>query len=211
MENTSKISASAGVVAKHLLRLGSVQLSVDKPFTWASGIKSPIYCDNRKINSDVDARNTVVNAFVELIKTEFADAEVIAGVATGGISFGALIADRLNLPFIYVRQAPKDHGLMKQVEGGFEAGQKTVVIEDLISTGSSSMKAVQGLRDENIKVLGLISIMTYGFKKATKLFDDEKVDQWSLCNLDTMVDVALAQGKISAEDKTAILKFRDAQ
>ena len=211
MENTSKISASAGVVAKHLLRLGSVQLSVDKPFTWASGIKSPIYCDNRKINSDVEARNAVVNAFVELIRSEFSDAEVIAGVATGGISFGALIADRLNLPFIYVRQAPKDHGLMKQVEGGFEAGQKTVVIEDLISTGSSSMKAVQGLRDENIKVLGLISIMTYGFKKAKKLFDDEQVDQWSLCNLDTMVDVELAEGNISAEDKTAILKFRDAQ
>lgn len=209
MKQSPEISFSEQV-AKDLLRLEAVKLSVAEPFTWASGIKSPVYCDNRKVNSDVAARNNVVNAFVDMIKNKFPQVEMIAGVATGGIPAGALVADRLNLPFVYVRQAPKEHGLMKQVEGGFKVGDKVVVIEDLISTGGSSMKAVWGLKNEGLEVLGLISIMTYNFKKATDLFDQENLSQYSLCDLDVVLKVASEEGRISDNDKELILQFREA-
>jgi len=209
MKNPHKISPSAPVIAKNLLGLGAVQLDPDFGFTWSSGIKSPIYCDNRKINSNVEARKIVVNAFVDLITKEFPDAEIIAGVATGGIPFGILIADRMNLPFIYVRQEPKGHGLMKQVEGAYNAGDKIVVIEDLISTGGSSFKAVQGLRNEDLDILGLVSVMTYGFKAATELFEKENVNQWSLCDLDTIVEVACETNRIGLKDKEVLLEFKN--
>src|SRR5262245_4529375 len=135
MTTPRKISDSAKEIAEELLRLGAVKLSVNDPFTWASGIKSPIYCENRKINSDVQARRKVLNAFLSIIKNHCSDLEFFAGVATGGISHGALIADRLDLPFVYVRQTAKEHGMMKQVEGDCSPGSKIIVIEDLISTG----------------------------------------------------------------------------
>ena len=207
-ETASKISPVSKTIAKNLLEIGSIKFSIDQPFTWVSGIKSPIYCDNRKICSDVKVRNIVIDAFVELIKTNFPQTEVIAGVATGGIPFGVLIADRMDLPFVYVRQAAKEHGLMKQVEGEFQEGQKVVLIEDHISTGGSSIKAVNGLRNEGLELLSLISVMTYGFKKADDLFKETDVNQWSLCDLNTAMDVAFETGSISKADKDVILEFK---
>ncbi len=209
MKNPLKISSSSRVVAKNLLELGAIQLDPDFGFTWASGIKSPIYCDNRKINSNVEVRKIVVKAFVDLITKEFPDVEIIAGVATGGIPFGILIADKMDLPFIYVRQEPKGHGLMKQVEGSYQSGDKIVVIEDLISTGGSSFKAIQGLREQELNILSLVSVMTYGFKTAMELFEKEGVNQWSLCDLDTIVDVAFETNRIGLKDKEVLLEFKN--
>ena len=195
-------------VAETLLDIGVIKLNVRHPFTWVSGIKSPIYCDNRIVNSDVKARSIVISAYVSVIKEKFDEAEEIAGIATGGIPFGALIADRLNLPFIYVRQAPKEHGLMKQVEGVYHEGNKVVIIEDHISTGGSSLNAIRGVRNAGLQILGLISIMTYGFEVAAEGFEKEGVIAYSLCDLDIALDVALEQGKISPDEKESILNFR---
>lgn len=209
MESTLRVSKDSKNVADILLNLGAVQLNTEQLFTWVSGIQSPIYCDNRKINSDVLGRKVIVNAFVDLIQEQFKDVEIIAGVATGGIPMGVLIADRMNLPFIYVRQAPKEHGLMKQVEGAYKQGSKVVLIEDHISTGGSSLKAIEGLRNEKLDVLSLISIMTYGFSEASSLFERNKITQWSLCDLDSIVSVALERGLINTSQKMKILAFRD--
>ncbi len=195
-------------IAKDLLKLGAIQFNVQHPFTWVSGISSPVYCDNRIVNSNVEVRTKVVNAFVNLITNTFPNVELIAGVATGGIPMGVLIADRLKLPFIYVRQAPKEHGLMKQVEGQFSPGSKTVVIEDHISTGGSSFNAIQGLRKENLDLLALISLMTYRFEAATNLFTQENINYYSLCDLDAVIEVALTEGSTTDDDKEAILEFR---
>lgn len=203
-----KVSDSAKTIAKHLLEIGAVQFNVKDPFTWVSGIKSPVYCDNRKINSYTAIRSTVAQAFVQAIQSQFPATELIAGVATGGIPQGILVADRMQLPFVYVRQAPKEHGMKRQVEGDCEAGQKTLVIEDHISTGGSSIKAVNGLRNEHLEIVGLISIMTYGFEKATQLFELEKVPYMSLCNLDTVLEVATTAGFIGETEKNSVLKFR---
>ncbi len=208
MKHSTKISDSANIIAQNLLAIHSVQFNVKEPFTWVSGIKSPVYCDNRKINSDVAVRNIAVDAFVKLIKDRFNDVEIIAGVATGGIPLGILIADRLNLPFIYVRQAPKEHGLKKQVEGAFKANNKVVLIEDHISTGGSSLKAIDALRANELNVLALVSVMTYGFNAATNLFSENNIEQQSLCDLDTILDVAQSIGNIDLLEKEEILKFR---
>ena len=209
MENSLKTSISSRAIARDLLALGAVQFNVSNPFTWASGIKSPVYCDTRRVNSDVKIRRNVLEAFLEIMMEQFKNAELIAGVATGGMPMGALIADRLNLPFVYVRQAAKEHGLKKQVEGAYTPGSNVVLIEDLISTGGSSYKAAEALRSEKLELLGLISIMTYGFKKANDLFRDNKVNHYSLCDLDTLIDVASATGNIDPAGKEVILKFRD--
>jgi orotate phosphoribosyltransferase len=203
------LSPSKEQVAACLLKLGAVKLNTRETFTWASGIQSPVYCDNRVINSDVSARNTVLEAFLEFVREEFPGVDVIAGVATGGIPMGALIADRLQLPFVYVRQEPKAHGLKQQVEGSFRPGERVVVIEDLISTGGSSMKAIQGIRNAGLELLGLVSIMNYGFKKAEDLFAREGVTVFSLCNIDTIVDVALEEHRITQEEADTVLQFRD--
>lgn len=195
-------------IAHDLLQLGAVKLNVKEPFTWVSGIKGPIYCDNRVVNSDPKIRRRVVDAFVELIKEKFSDVEVIAGIVTGGLPFGSLIADRLNLPFIYVRQQAKEHGLKKQVEGFYIKGAKVVVIEDHISTGGSSIVAIEALQHEQLQILGLVSIMTYGFEKAIKAFSEHHIDQYSLCDLDIILDVALEESRINSADKDSILAFR---
>jgi orotate phosphoribosyltransferase len=153
----------------------------------------------------------MVEAFIEIINEHFPNVEVIAGVATGGMPMGTLIADRLELPFIYVRQEAKEHGLKRQVEGAYKAGDKVILIEDHISTGSSSLKAVEGLRKEGLDVIALISIMTYGFKKASSLFESNKIEQWSLCDLETIIDVCLTTNRISQAEADTILEFKNSK
>lgn len=196
-------------VAENLLKIGAVKLNVTTPFIWTSGIKSPIYCDNRSINSEVEIRESIVNEFVERIRKEFPQTEIIAAVAIGGIPFGILIADRLKLPFIYVRDKPKNYGLMRQIEGSYKPGNKVVLIEDHISTGQSSMKAIQGLRDGNLDLLCLFSITTYGFKKAEELFKKENINYTSLCTLDSILNTAVGKKIISEQEKLDILEFRN--
>lgn len=206
--SSGKISPYAREVAKQLLKLDVIEFKVKETFTWASGIVSPIYCDNRKINSDVEARNLILDIFIRVISQYDRDVELIAGVATGGIPMGVLIADRMNLPFVYVRQAPKGHGLKRQVEGSFKSNSKVILIEDHISTGGSSLKAVEGLRNSGLNMLALISIMTYGFPEAVYNFNEHDVNYLSLCDLDTILEVAYEDGKISEEEKKSISLFR---
>lgn len=209
MSPSNKVSQYSKDVAHDLLKIGAVELNVSSPFTWVSGIKSPVYCDNRKIYSHIEVRNRVVDAFCELIKSSFKDVEIIAGIATGGIPIGTLIADRLKLPFIYVRQTRKEHGLMRQVEGAYKKGEKVVLIEDHISTGGSSMRAIQGLREEGLEILALVSIMTYRFQKARDVFEKESINHISICDLDIILETAVEIGNISTSDKNSILEFRD--
>lgn len=209
MSSDDLILKNTALVAEMLLKINAVKLNVKEPFTWVSGIKSPIYCDNRVINSDIEIRNKVLNCFLELIYQKFENIEMIAGVATGGIPMGMLIADRLNLPFVYVRQESKKHGMMKQVEGNYSKNQRVVLIEDHISTGGSSLIAYNALKQAELNVQGIISIMTYGFDKAKKLFNENNVNFYSLCNLDAVLDSALSKGLINIDEKTSILAFRN--
>jgi len=198
-------------VESELLRIGCFYFDVKNPFVWASGIKSPIYCDNRKINSFVSVRNLVLEEITELIRKKniLSDLEIIAGVATGGIPMGMLIADRLKKPFIYVRQSSKQHGLKKQIEGHFEKNKKVLIVEDLISTAKSSINAFDILKKESLDVVGLVSIMSYEFKKAKKDLDENKIKYFSLTNLNRLLDVAENEKKISATEKDKILSFRE--
>ena len=207
MNKKYKISKSAEDVAKDLLNIESIVFNVKDPFTWVSGIKSPVYCDNRRINSFVSTRNRVVDAFVQFIAEEFDSVEIIAGVATGGIPLGILIADRLNLPFVYVRQEAKKHGMMKQIEGHFTPNARVVLIEDHISTGGSSLKAVDGIRKANLELLGLVSIMTYGFQKSVDRFDQASVKYLSLSDLSTALKVARIEEMISMDHLESIESF----
>jgi orotate phosphoribosyltransferase len=197
-------------IANLLLDIKAVKINVNEPFLWTSGIKSPIYCDCRIINSHVLVRDVVIEKFTELIKNEFiSTTDYIAGVASGGISYGALIADRLHLPFMYVRDKKKEHGLGKQIEGEYNAYNRVILIEDLISTGGSSLKAVQAVREADLIVECLLSIMTYNSKKADNSFAEANVKHYSLCNLDIIIEVALDRNDISHSDAETILKFRE--
>ncbi len=187
-------------IAKYLLEIKAVKLSPNNPFTWASGIKSPIYCDNRKTLSYPKVRKHITAEFVKQIKTEFPDVEVIAGVATGAIALGVLVADEMNLPFIYVRSSSKGHGLQNKIEGFVEKGKKIVVIEDLISTGGSSIEAVKALREAETTVLGLSAIFTYGLKKATDNFEKADCKFFTLSNYEILIDEALENSYIKNED-----------
>lgn len=209
MSSDDLIFKNTALVAEMLLKINAVKLNVKEPFTWVSGIKSPIYCDNRVINSDVEVRNKVLNCFLELINQKFENIEIIAGVATGGIPMGVLIADRLNLPFVYVRQESKKHGMMKQVEGNYSNNQRVILIEDHISTGGSSLIAYNALKQADLNVQGIISVMTYGFDKAKKLFNENNVNFYSLCNLDAVLDSALSKDLINIDEKNSILEFRN--
>ena len=168
--------------AELLLKLKAIKLNPSDPFIWTSGWKSPIYCDNRILLSDPKSRNIIANYFSEIIKNKYDDVEVIAGVATGAIGIGILVAQKLNLPFIYVRPEAKKHGRKNQIEGKISENQKIVVIEDLISTGKSSLNAVKALRESNLEVMGMVAIFTYGFNKSIENFEKNKV------NLDTLSD-----------------------
>jgi len=195
-------------IAEYLLQIKAIKLQPSNPFTWASGWKSPIYCDNRKTLSFPEVRTYIRDSFVSLINSLYPEAEVIAGVATGAISHGALVADKLGLPFIYVRSGAKDHGLGNQIEGFYKEGQKVVVIEDLISTGKSSLNAVRALREAGCEVLGMAAIFTYEFNKASDSFAAEKCTLHTLCNYSVLIETAASTGYITEKDIETLKEWR---
>jgi orotate phosphoribosyltransferase len=196
-------------LAKKLLQIKAIKLQPANPFTWASGMKSPIYCDNRKILSFPEVRISIRDAFAEQIPQIFPEVDMIAGVATGAIAHGVLVAEKMNLPFIYVRSNPKGHGLENLIEGDISVGKNVVVIEDLISTGGSSLKAVDALRKENVNVLGLVAIFTYEFQKAIKNFENSNCAFATLSNYSSLIDTALETGFISNEELELLKKWRN--
>jgi len=208
---TQNISMSANekAVAEKLLQTGAVKLSPDQPFTWASGWKSPIYCDNRKVLSFPYIRDFIKSEMCNVIFEQFPDADLLAGVATAGIAWGAMAADQLKLPFIYVRPKPKEHGLGNQIEGAFEPVQKTVIIEDLISTGKSSLQVVDVLRNESLNVIGMVSIFNYGFDVADKAFDEKNCKYISLTNYNALISLALDKGIVAAGMEQVLLQWRN--
>lgn len=195
-------------IAHYLLQSKSIKLEPANPFTWASGWFSPIYCDNRKTLSFPEIRSFIRDSFVEEIKKQFGIPDVIAGVATGAIAQGALIADKMELPFIYVRSASKSHGLENLIEGKIEPGQKVVVIEDLISTGGSSLKAVNALREAGCIVIGMAAIFSYGFPQAVKNFNDAGCKLITLSNYNALLELALEQGFINNTEAALLADWR---
>jgi len=173
-------------IAEQLIKIKAVKLSPENPFTWTSGIKSPIYCDNRVTLSDIETRELIKHSFVKCLIQNFPEVELIAGVATAGIPHGMMVADWTKTPFVYVRSSPKGHGLTNQIEGRFTPGQKVVVIEDLVSTGKSSLAAVKALRESGCDVIGMMAVFTYGFDKTEELFADEKCPLWTLSDYRTL-------------------------
>ena len=196
-------------IANELLRIKAVFLRPEEPFTWASGIKSPIYCDNRLILSAPEARVVVEQAIADTVRKQFPDAEMLMGTSTAGIAHAAIAASILGLPMGYVRGEAKTHGRNNRIEGRMEPGTKVVVIEDLISTGGSAIDVVEALREAGAEVLGIVSIFTYGMKKGLDRLAEAKVTNHSLSNLDALVEVAVEQGYISPEWKERILQFRN--
>jgi orotate phosphoribosyltransferase len=198
----------AFVSAEKLLQAGAVKLSPQQPFTWASGWKSPIYCDNRKLLSKPFIRDFIKSELCNIIFEKFQEAELIAGVATAGIAWGAMIADQLKLPFIYVRPKPKEHGLGNQVEGEFSAGQKTVVVEDLVSTGKSSLQVVDVLRQNGLEISGMVSIFNYEFPHAAASFKESKIEYYSLSNYSALLDLAVKKNIVQEKELEVLLKWR---
>ena len=196
-------------IAKELLRIQAVFLRPEEPFTWASGIKSPIYCDNRLILSDPEARGKVEKAIAAKVSEKYPDAEMLMGTSTAGIAHAAIAAEILGLPMGYVRSSAKTHGRENKIEGRCPAGTKVVVIEDLISTGGSAIEVVEALREAGAEVLGIVSIFTYGMKKGLDRLKEAGVENTSLSRLDALVEVAAEQGYIAEEWKDRVLKFRD--
>ena len=197
------------LIAEDLLKIKAVFLRQNEPFTWASGIKSPIYCDNRLTLSDTQVSNDVENGLATLIKEHYPQAEVLMGTSTAGIAHAAITATILNLPMGYVRSGAKDHGRGNQIEGKLLPGQKVVVVEDLISTGGSCIEVVNVLREAGADVLGVVSIFTYGMKKGLERLAAAEVKNVSLCDLDTLVEVAADKAYIAPEDKERLIKFRN--
>ena len=199
----------AETIARGLLSVEAVFLRPEQPFTWASGIKSPVYCDNRLTLTAPSVRAEVENGIVETIRREYPEAEVLMGTATAGIAHAAIAAHILGLPMGYVRSGAKDHGRKNQIEGRLLPGQKVVVIEDLISTGGSVLEVVDVLRENGAEVLGIASIFTYGMKKSVDRLAQAKVKNVSLTDLDTVAEAAAAEGYIKPEDRARLLAFRD--
>ena len=197
------------LIAEDLLKIKAVFLRPNEPFTWASGIKSPIYCDNRLTLSDTQVRDDVENGLAQLIKEHYPQAEVLMGTSTAGIAHAAITATILDLPMGYVRSGAKDHGRGNQIEGKLVPGQKVVVVEDLISTGGSCIEVVNVLREAGADVLGIVSIFTYGMKKGLERLAAAEVTNVSLCDLDTLVEVAADKAYIAPEDKERLIKFRN--
>jgi orotate phosphoribosyltransferase len=195
-------------VAEKLLKIKAVKLQPNNPFVWASGWNSPIYCDNRKTLSYPQTRSFIKIELARLILEMYPNVEVIAGVATGAIAQGALVADALGLPFVYVRPTPKDHGLENMIEGDLRPKQKVVVIEDLISTGGSSLKAVEAIRNDGSEVLGMVAIFTYGFPVAEQKFKAAKVKLTTLCNYEAVLAEALATNYITVDDMETLQEWR---
>jgi len=203
------MNENARLVAKKLLDIQAIKLNVKKPFSWASGWKSPIYCDNRLSLSYPEVRSYIKAQLVATINQNFNHAEAIAGVATAGIPQGAIVADALELPFIYVRSKPKSHGMENLIEGKITPGQKVVVIEDLVSTGGSSLKAVEALKIAGFNVLGMVSIFTYGFPIAEENFRIENVKLISLSNYNELIEEALKLKFISKDEISSLQKWRE--
>ncbi|MEY3399218.1 MAG: hypothetical protein RL220_1812 [Bacteroidota bacterium] len=195
-------------VAEYLLQIRAVELNPGNPFTWASGLRSPIYCDNRKTLSYPEIRRYIRDSFAHIIRHHYPGTEVIAGVATGGIAHGALVAEALNLPFIYVRSEAKKHGLTNQVEGVIEPGQKVVVVEDLISTGKSSLNAVAALNETGAEILGMVAIFTYSFRKAADNFSEAGCGLHTLTHYDQLVQAAHGLNYISEEELSSLQEWR---
>ncbi len=198
---------TASKVAEYLLQIKAVKLNVEEPFTWASGIKSPIYCDNRTILSYPVVRTYIRQQLAELTIEAYGKPDIIAGVATGGIAHGALVAQELDMPFAYVRSAAKGHGLQNMIEGVMEKGRTVVLIEDLISTGGSSIQAVNAVKENGNQVKGVVSIMDYGFQKAEDNFK-EVCSYYSLCNFDVLIETALEKQFITKENYDSLLKWK---
>ncbi|MBQ7773984.1 MAG: orotate phosphoribosyltransferase [Bacteroidales bacterium] len=196
------------IVAKQLLDIKAVKLNVENPFTWASGWKSPIYCDNRKVLSYPAARKVVYEAFVQIINNRFKDVDVIAGVATGAIAYGMMVAEVLGKPFVYVRPKPKDHGTGAQVEGDLPQGARVVVVEDLISTGGSSLAAVDALQKSGAIVLGMVAIFTYNFIKSRRAFENANVELHTLSHYEALLEQAVEENYIKAEDMAVLKEWR---
>lgn len=203
-----QVKTNSKLIAQKLLEIEALFLKPNDMFTWASGIKSPIYCDNRITLSYPEVRDLIKKSFVELIKEKFPEANLIAGVATAGIPHAALIADEMNLPMIYVRAGAKDHGRTNQIEGKVAANSKIVVVEDLISTGGSSLEAVKALREAGYEILGMVAIFTYGFNKAKESFAKENVEFHTLSNYDTLISTARELNKITEEDLQTLTEWR---
>lgn len=199
----------AKAVAEKLLQVNAIKLNPEKPFTWASGWKSPIYCDNRKVLSFPFIRDFIKSEMCNVVFEKFPDAQMLAGVATAGIAWGAMAADQLKLPYIYVRPKPKEHGLGNQIEGFYETGQKVVVIEDLVSTGKSSLQVVDVVKNAGLEVVGMVSIFTYGFSVATEAFSKASLTYYSLTDYTTLIELAIQKGMVQPAQQEILLKWRD--
>ncbi len=196
-------------IAADLLKIKAVFLRPKDPFTWASGIKSPIYCDNRLTLSDVAVREDVENGLAEIIRTYYPEAECLMGTSTAGIAHAAITATKMSLPMGYVRSGAKDHGRQNQIEGKVVPGQKVVVVEDLISTAGSCIEVVEVLREAGVEVLGIVSIFTYGMQKGLNRLVEHNVTNHSLSNLDVLAEVAVQEGYISEQEKNELIQFRN--
>lgn len=202
------MSQNEKAVAEKLLQSNAIKLNPGEPFTWASGWKSPIYCDNRKVLSFPYIRDFVKSEMCNVVFEEFPEAELLAGVATAGIPWGAMAADQLKLPYIYVRPKPKEHGLGNQIEGYYTTGQKVVVIEDLVSTGKSSLQVVDVLKAAGLEVVGMVSIFTYGFPVAAAAFEKAGIKYRSLTNYPILIELAVEKGLVTADQQDVLLKWR---
>ncbi len=198
----------AKVVAEKLLQVNAVKLNPENPFTWASGWKSPIYCDNRRVLSFPFIRDYIKSELCNVVFEKFPDAELLAGVATAGIAWGAMVADQLKLPYVYVRPKPKEHGLGNQIEGYYEREQKVVVIEDLVSTGKSSLQVVDVLKEEGLEIAGMVSIFTYGFPIASEMFQNAGVTYYPLTDYPTLIKLAAEKQIISPDQLEILLKWQ---
>lgn len=206
--NTESMSTLENIFAQKLLNVKAIKLQPEQPFTWASGWKSPFYCDNRKTLAFPTLRSFVKLEISRIIAEKYPEAEAIAGVATGAIAQGALVADSLGLPFAYVRSKPKDHGMTNLIEGDLQKGMKVVVVEDLISTGGSSLKAVEALRQHGCEVIGMVASYTYGFPVAEEAFKQAQVELTTLTNYEAVVEVALQTGYIKQEHVELLHQWR---
>ena len=201
-------SETADQIALNLLEIKAIKLSPSNPFTWASGLRSPIYCDNRVALSYPEKRTYIKNQLVNAIRDNFSDVDVIAGVATAGIPQGALVADELGLPFVYIRSSAKAHGMTNKIEGKLDKGQKVVVIEDLISTGKSSLLAVDAIRDSGAIVEGMVAIFTYGLDIAEKNFTDKNCELIALSDYNAMIGKAVSGNYVTQDDELSLLEWR---
>lgn len=201
--------SNEAAVAEKLLQVGAVQLNIDNPYTWASGWKSPIYCDNRKVLSFPYVRDFIKSELSCVIFEQFSDAEVLAGVATAGIAWGAMAADQLKLPYMYVRPKPKEHGLGNQIEGAYTAGQKVLVIEDLISTGKSSLQVCDVLKSAGLQVMGMVSIFNYGFPEAVAAFERAGIPFISLTQYSALIQLALDKGLVNTSQQQLLMQWRE--